>query len=50
MDRIPRELEDEINEIIETKEKPKKSEKEWGVDWRGYEGVLGVEGNVDSEL
>lgn len=50
MDRIPREFEDEVDEIIEAEEKPDGCENEWGVGWRGYEGVLGVEGDVDAEL
>jgi len=50
MYRIPRELEDEINKIVETVEKPNERENEWGVDWRGHEGMVGVEGDTDAEL
>jgi len=50
MNRIPRELEDEINEVVETVEKPESGEREWGVYWGGYEGILGVEGDTDPKL
>ena len=50
MDRLPREPEDESDEIVNADEKPDGSEKEWRVDWRCYEGKLGVEGDVDPEL
>lgn len=50
MDRIPRELEDEIDEVIEAEEKPDDRENERGVNWGGYEGILGVEGDVDPEF
>jgi len=50
MNRLPREPEDESDEIVETEKKPNGPEKEWRVDWRCYEGKLGVERGVDAEL
>jgi len=50
MNRVPRELEDEIDEVVEAEKQPERSEGEWGEDRGGYEGVLGVEGDVDPKL
>jgi len=50
MDRLPREPEDERNKIVETDEKPNDSENGLRVDWRCYEGKLGVKGDVDAKL
>jgi len=50
MNRVPRELEDEINEEVETAEKSESCKKEWGVNRGGHEGILGVEGDVDPKL
>ena len=50
MNGVPRELEDEIDEVVETEEKPESCESEWGVNWGGHEGILWVEGGVDPKL
>lgn len=50
INRVPGELEDEIDEVVETEEKPDGRENERGISWRGYEGVLGVEGDINPKL
>lgn len=50
MNRLPREPDDESNQIVETEEKPNEPEKEWREDWRCYKGEFRVERVVDTEL
>ena len=50
MDRLPREPEDESDEIVKPEDKPDGRENEWRVDWGCYEGKLGVERDVDAKL
>ena len=50
MSRVPRERENEIDKVVETAKEPNERKNGWGADRRGYEGVLGVEGDIDPEL
>lgn len=50
MNRLPREPEDESNEIVETEGEPDGRESEGRVNWGCYEGMLGVKREVDTEL